>query len=69
VTESAVSLRQAGYAVGAFALLVVVGTLGYMWIGDEGAFDALYRTVITVYTAGLVSPRTRPARRCSRSCS
>jgi len=51
---SRVSLRQAGYALGAFGALVVVGTVGFALINDESVFDALYRTVITVYTAGLV---------------
>lgn len=50
-----VSLRQVAIAVGAFALLVVVGTIGFALIADESPFDALYRTVITVYTAGLVA--------------
>ena len=53
--RGAVSVRQAAIAVAAFVLLVVVGTVGYVAVSDEGLFDALYRTVITVYTAGLVS--------------
>ena len=48
-------LRQAAYALAAFALLLVVGTAGFALILDESVLDALYRTVITVYTAGLVS--------------
>ncbi len=50
-----VSLRQVAIAVGAFAGLVVVGSIGFALINDESLFDALYRTIITVYTAGLVS--------------
>lgn len=50
-----VTLRQALYALVAFAALVAVGTLGFAVILGESLFDALYRTVITVYTAGLVS--------------
>jgi voltage-gated potassium channel len=51
----AVSLRRAALALAAFAALVVVGTVGFHLILDESLFDAFYRTVITVYTAGLVS--------------
>jgi voltage-gated potassium channel len=51
----AVSLRRAAMALAAFAALVVVGTIGFHLILDESLFDALYRTVITVYTAGLVT--------------
>ncbi|MER3409804.1 MAG: potassium channel protein [Thermoleophilia bacterium] len=48
-------LRQAALATGAFALLLIAGTVGYALILGESLFDALYRTIITVYTAGLVS--------------
>ncbi len=34
---------------------MIVGTVGFVVVADESVFDALYRTVITVYTAGLVS--------------
>ncbi len=54
-------LRQAALATGAFALLLGVGTVGFALIMDESPFDALYRTIITVYTAGLVSPPTTVA--------
>ena len=53
--DRAVSLRQAAYATAAFAALVVVGTIGFMAILGESVLDAAYRTIITVYTAGLVS--------------
>jgi voltage-gated potassium channel len=63
VGERAVTLRQALYATAAFAGLVVVGTVGFALVLDESLFDALYRTVITVYTAGLVSaPETTGAK-------
>jgi voltage-gated potassium channel len=42
-------------AVGAFGLLTLVGTVGFHAIIGESLFDALYRTLITVYTVGLVS--------------
>ncbi len=48
-------VRQAVIATAAFALLLVAGTAGFALILHESPFDALYRTVITVYTAGLVS--------------
>jgi voltage-gated potassium channel len=55
VEKRPVSMRQVGIALGAFAALCFVGMIGFHWISDESMFDALYRTVITVYTAGLVS--------------
>jgi voltage-gated potassium channel len=48
-----VSLRQAAFALGAFAFLLVAGTVGYSLILDESPFNAFFRTVNTVYTAGL----------------
>jgi voltage-gated potassium channel len=48
-------MRQVAIALGAFALLLVAGTVGFALILGESLFDAFYRTVITVYTAGLVS--------------
>lgn len=56
--KSAVSFRQVAYALIAFAGLIVVGTVGFALVLDESPFDALYRTVITVYTAGLVQAPT-----------
>ncbi len=50
-----VSLRQVGIALGAFATLCAAGTIGFHLISGESLFDALYRTIITVYTAGLVA--------------
>jgi voltage-gated potassium channel len=46
--------REIGIAVGAFLILLVVGTIGYSLLLDENAFEALFRTVNTIYTAGLV---------------
>jgi voltage-gated potassium channel len=54
--EPSVSVRQVVMAAAAFAGLLVVGTIGFILISDEGFVDALYRTVSTVYTAGLVAP-------------
>jgi voltage-gated potassium channel len=54
--EPAVSVRQVVVAVAAFGGLLVVGTAGFMAILGESVVDALYRTVVTVYTAGLVAP-------------
>ncbi len=48
-------MRQVGIAFGAFVALCVAGTVGFHVISDESLFNSLYRTVITVYTAGLVS--------------
>jgi voltage-gated potassium channel len=61
--RSPVTARQVAVAGASFAALCVVGTLGFMAVSDESPFDALYRTVITVYTAGLVSaPETAAAK-------
>jgi voltage-gated potassium channel len=46
--------REVGIAVGAFVFLVVAGTIGYSLLLDESPFEALFRTVNTIYTAGLV---------------
>jgi len=63
VERSPVTLRQVLVATLAFAALCVVGTIGFAIISDESAFDAFYRTVITVYTAGLVAaPETAAAK-------
>jgi hypothetical protein len=48
-----VSLRQVAIAVGAFVALVIVGTIGFVLLLDDSLFDALFRTVNTIYTAGL----------------
>jgi voltage-gated potassium channel len=61
--RSPVTLRQVTLALASFAALCVVGTIGFVVISDESPFDALYRTVITVYTAGLVTvPETTAAK-------
>ncbi|HXG75314.1 MAG TPA: NAD-binding protein [Gaiellaceae bacterium] len=61
--RSPVSLRQVLVASVAFAALCVVGTVGFALIADESPFDAFYRTIITVYTAGLVAaPETAAAK-------
>lgn len=55
MSRSPVTLRQILIATAAFAALCVVGTVGFALIADESPFDAFYRTIITVYTAGLVA--------------
>lgn len=61
--RSPVSLRQVLIATAAFAALCVVGTAGFVLIAGESVFDAFYRTIITVYTAGLVAaPETAAAK-------
>ncbi|HXF98926.1 MAG TPA: NAD-binding protein [Gaiellaceae bacterium] len=63
MARAPVLLRQVALAGGSFAALILVGTLGYVLLTDEGPFDALYRTIITVYTAGLVAPPADTAAR------
>jgi len=63
VQRSPVTVRQVVIAGTSFAALCVVGTIGFALISDETPFDALYRTIITVYTAGLVAaPDTTAAK-------
>ncbi len=50
-----VTVRQVVIAGASFAALCLVGAIGSALISVETPFDALYRTIITVYTAGLVS--------------
>lgn len=45
-------IRRLLWAGGLFALVIVVGTSGYMLIEHWSALDALYMTVITVATVG-----------------
>jgi voltage-gated potassium channel len=40
-------------AVSAFLVLVVAGTIGFALLLHESGFDALFRTINTIYTAGL----------------
>ena len=44
--------RRIGYGLGALAVIVVVGTIGYIVIEGAPVFDALYMVVITVTTVG-----------------
>ena len=46
--------REVGIAVGAFLVLLVAGTVGYSLLLGESPFEAFFRTVNTIYTAGLV---------------
>lgn len=58
-----VSLRQFAVAVAAFVVLVIVGTVGFVVLLDDTPFDALFRTVNTIYTAGLFdAPESTGAR-------
>jgi voltage-gated potassium channel len=54
--EPAVSVRQVVVAAAAFGGLLIAGTIGFILISGESLIDALFRTVSTVYTAGLVAP-------------
>lgn len=56
--RSPVSPRQIVVALAAFFLLILVGTVGYVLILGENVFDALFRTVNTIYTAGLFDAPT-----------
>jgi len=48
------SLRRAAYAAAAFVVVVVAGTVGFVVVDGESFLEALYRTLITISTAGLV---------------
>jgi voltage-gated potassium channel len=52
--QRTITPREVGVAVGAFVFLLVAGTIGYSLLLDESPFEALFRTVNTIYTAGLV---------------
>jgi len=54
VISQRLELRRAAYAGLAFALVVLAGALGFVLVDDESFLDALYRTIITISTAGLV---------------
>ncbi|MEE8489501.1 MAG: potassium channel family protein, partial [Acidimicrobiia bacterium] len=44
--------QRIGYGLGALAVIVVVGAIGYIVIEGAPVFDALYMVVITVTTVG-----------------
>jgi voltage-gated potassium channel len=48
--------RHITIGASALVLLILVGTVGFALIMHESVFDAFYRTMIVVYTAGLVEP-------------
>lgn len=48
--------RRVRIGLGAFALVLVAGTVGYLGLGFS-FLDAVYQTVITVSTVGFSSPR------------
>jgi voltage-gated potassium channel len=63
VTRGSVSLRQAFVALGAFVALVLIGSVGFVFVNDESFFNSLYRSVNTIYTAGLEeAPRSSGAK-------
>jgi voltage-gated potassium channel len=47
------SFRRFAWAVAAFALVLVVGTVGFRLMLDEGWMSSLYRSVVTVSLSGL----------------
>ena len=49
-----ITTREVLIAVAAFVVLLIVGTIAYAITLDESVFEALFRTVNTIYTAGLV---------------
>jgi voltage-gated potassium channel len=55
VTEAAESLRRAAWAGVLFLVVLAAGTIAFVVVDDERLFEAFYRTVITVSTAGLVA--------------
>ncbi|MDH4103731.1 MAG: hypothetical protein OEV29_10160 [Thermoleophilia bacterium] len=64
-----VTVRQVVIAGASFAALCLVGAIGSALISVETPFDALYRTIITVYTAGLVSAPDNHGAKLLRSSS
>jgi voltage-gated potassium channel len=52
------TLRHVVVGAIALAALFLAGTIGFAVIIHESPFEAFYRTVITVFTAGLVTPPT-----------
>ncbi len=56
-------LRRAAYAALGFFLLVLSGAVGFVLVDDESFPEGLYRTIITISTAGLVVvPKTAGAK-------
>ena len=55
--EGSISLRRFGVALAAFALVLVLGTIGFHFITHESWVGALYRAVVTTTLTGL---DTRP---------
>ena len=44
--------KQIWFAIGAFVLILVLGSIGYMTIEGWGFFDSLYMTIISLSTVG-----------------
>jgi len=54
--EDAFSVRRFVLALGAFAFVLLMGTITFHFALDENWIDALYRSVVTVTLTGLASP-------------
>ena len=52
---TAVDLRRFVWAVGVFAVVLLVGTVGFVLLLDEGLVDAFYRSVVSTTLTGLAS--------------
>ena len=52
---SGVDLRRFEFALGAFALVLLVGTVGFELLLDDGWVDSFYRAVVSTTLTGLAS--------------
>lgn len=52
---TAVDFRRFVWAVGVFAIVLLVGTVGFVLLLDEGLVDAFYRAVVSTTLTGLAS--------------
>jgi voltage-gated potassium channel len=58
-----VDIRRFAWAVGVFALVLLIGTVGFVLLLDEGWVDAFYRAVVSTTLTGLHSaPETNAAK-------
>ena len=51
-TNTHESLRRLGYAALLIVLVIIIGTIGYVYIQEWPVFDSFYMTVITIATVG-----------------